>query len=139
MNRTRHLLLLALLLPCLTAARPVTHWEKPAPQLQIVSLWRSDCAPCLHELALLPGLARAHPDVRFKIISLKGHITSDQWPPNLTTQYNADDETLFARYGDSRRALPFSVALNAQGGVCAQHEGILAEDTVNEWMNTCAA
>jgi hypothetical protein len=110
---------------------------------RIISFWRVDCAPCLHELAILPTIAERHPAIAITLLVLKDDgraaaaIERDLHPNLVLETFVGDEAALLARYGDPERALPFSVALAADGAVCARRFGILGTDIADRWAEEC--
>lgn len=115
----------------------------PAWSVEIVSLFRSDCAPCLHELTILPGIAERHPEFLVTLLVLydDGRLARQADAlrrPNLRIR-TADGtaKEIMARYGDDRHALPFSVALDRARRVCGRHYGLLGLNLAEEWSKSC--
>jgi hypothetical protein len=110
---------------------------------RIINFWRVDCAPCLHELAILPQIAARHPAIVITLLTLKddgraAQVIALDPHPNLQIESFAGDEAdLLARYGNPERKLPFSVALDAAGKVCARRVGMLGTDIVDAWAAQC--
>lgn len=110
---------------------------------RIITFWRADCAPCLVELQTLPKIAAAHPDLQITLLVLqddgRGAAALERDPnENLVLEaFDGDPEALFARYGNEKRALPYSVALTAEGTVCASHYGLLGTALVAAWVVSC--
>ena len=110
----------------------------------LVIFWRSDCAPCLQELAVLPEIAEAYSDLAMVLIALDDVAHTQAHLPTLPAHVpmlvaHEDARTLLTRFGNDRTlALPYSVMLNAKGAICAQHYGILSPHTLNKWRTTCA-
>ncbi len=110
----------------------------------LVLFWRSDCAPCLQELRRLPELAQQHPHLTIALISLEDvglaakHLPA--LPANVTSLIARDEvrEIVTAFGNDKRIALPYSVMLDARGGICAKHSGIVATDDLNPWQQQCS-
>jgi hypothetical protein len=111
--------------------------------VEIVVLFRSDCAPCRHELDILPGIAAHFPDLLVTLLVLRddGLLArqGDGLPAaNLRIRKaEGQDLEMMARYGDDRRALPFSAALDAKGRICGRHFGLLGLKTVGQWREAC--
>lgn len=111
--------------------------------VEIVVLFRSDCPPCRHELDILPGIAAHYPDLAVTLLVLldDGLLAKKSEALNVSNLHirsaeGAERETM-ARYGDDRRALPFSAALDAKGQVCGRHYGLLGLDMVGQWREAC--
>ena len=112
-----------------------------APALLI--FWRSDCAPCLKEIAILPKIAGAHPELPVVLVSLQDAAhTLDyrraSWPANMRLLVTAQrPEAVLEMFGDKRRALPYSAMLRANGDLCQSRYGILGTAIVNDWLHAC--
>jgi thiol-disulfide isomerase/thioredoxin len=111
--------------------------------VEIVILFRSDCAPCRHELDILPGIAAHYPDVTMTLLVLRddGLLArkGEAFHPSNLRIHNAEgaDIQTMARYGNERHALPFSAALDAKGRICGRHYGLLGLDTIGQWREAC--
>ncbi|OYW79004.1 MAG: hypothetical protein B7Z26_08795, partial [Asticcacaulis sp. 32-58-5] len=109
----------------------------------LVAFWRSDCAPCLQEMKLLPEIAATHLDLSIALISLHdAQHTRDHlavFPANVRVLVAMDDaKSLLQAFGNTRvLALPYSVMLDAKGNACGKHNGILSPDKLNEWRAVC--
>lgn len=109
-------------------------------QKTLLLFWRSDCPPCLHELALLPKIAKDNPTLSIVLISLQDeahtrqHLTAMPANVHVWIAQNNGKEVL-AAFGS--QALPFSVSLHSDGSACHTHYGILGTDTVKEWEKLC--
>lgn len=108
----------------------------------LVAFWRSDCAPCLHEMAILPAIVRENPTLPMVLVSLQDRDHTRESLQNmafnmqvLVAQNNGGD--VMRAFGNSKASLPFSVMLRADGSVCATHEGILGTQRINEWVKRC--
>jgi thiol-disulfide isomerase/thioredoxin len=109
----------------------------------LVAFWRSDCAPCLQEMKLLPQLAKEHAELSIILISLHDiPHTQDHLPPlpaNVRVLVATDDaKSMLQAFGNARvLALPYSVMLDAKGNACGKHNGILSPDKLKEWRAVC--
>lgn len=114
-----------------------------AGSVEIVSLFRSDCVPCRHELNILPSIAERHPDLLVTLLVLydDGLVARQAGAlrrPNLRIRTaHGTAEEIMARYGDDKRALPFSAALDGTGSICARHYGPLGLDLSDRWSRQC--
>ena len=110
----------------------------------LIAFWRSDCAPCLHELTLLPDIAKQHPDLSIMLVSLqdaehtRAHVSP--MPANVHVLVAKDDaKTVLAAFGNDRvLALPYSVMLDSKGQRCDWYYGIIAPEKVKEWQKKCS-
>jgi len=119
----------------------ITQWAgKPL----LISFWRSDCAPCLHEMKVLPTIAQHHPGLSVALISLHDEVHTREYLPAMPANIHplvaqTDGRELLTAFGNDRMlALPYSVMLNAKGAVCGKHYGILTPDKVNAWWKQCS-
>lgn len=123
------------------SARSAT--DQPGRAVAIVILFRSDCAPCRHELDILPGIAAHYPDVAMTLLVLHDDglsaLKSEAFHLSNLRVQNAEGAEIqtMARYGDERRGLPFSAAIDAKGRICGRHYGLLGLDTVGQWREAC--
>jgi len=105
--------------------------------------WRSDCAPCLKEMELLPALAKRNADLPILLISLqdeahtKAHLPA--LPANVHVLVAKDDgrDTLTAFGNDKILALPYSVMLDTKGAPCGKRFGVLAAENIQQWRKQC--
>jgi len=126
----------------LTNEKPISLSDfKNAPLLLI--FWRSDCAPCLHEIKNLQQIAASYPQLQIAIISLQNTNIVQKYLPNPIPK-NAhilmaldDEKPLLASFNNNKAALPFSAFMHAEGSICAIHEGILGTDTIDQWIKSC--
>lgn len=111
---------------------------------RIITFWRSDCAPCLHELAILPVIAERQPALSILVLVLKDDGTAAaaiarDAHPNLRLQHvkAGEEAVLFRQYGDTNQALPYSVAVAADGRLCGRHVGLLGIAIADQWALQC--
>jgi thiol-disulfide isomerase/thioredoxin len=110
----------------------------------LVMFWRSDCAPCLREIEILPDIAKQNADLPIALISLhdtehtRAHLTP--MPDNVRILVAQDDgKRVLAAFGNDRTlALPYSVMLNSSGAICNWYYGIIAPEKVIEWKKACS-
>jgi thiol-disulfide isomerase/thioredoxin len=112
----------------------------PNNKQSLILFWRSDCAPCLRELEILPLIAKAHPDLRIDVLSLEAH--ADKTPPALPENMHwvsapESPEKMLENFGDKQHSLPYSVFVSANHALCGSHSGILGTDTVDAWVKQC--
>lgn len=110
----------------------------------LIAFWRSDCAPCLKELEILPDIAKQNPDLSIILISLQD---AEHTRTHLKTMPNnvrvliaqGDGKQILSSFGNERvLALPYSAMLGVDGKVCAKHYGILAPGKIKEWQKQCS-
>jgi thiol-disulfide isomerase/thioredoxin len=103
----------------------------------LILFWRSDCAPCRKELAMLPALVAAHPDLPIAVIALRDEKIPAGLPPTVQFSLAANADAMLASFGNVRHTLPFSAMRRADGTICATHTGLLGRDRVNQWVQSC--
>lgn len=111
---------------------------------RVILFWRSDCAPCLKEMAALPQLAQAHADMPILLIALENvqktqaHLTP--LPANVHALVaQADSREVLKTFGNDRQlALPYSLMQDAKGKPCGQRFGILAQENLKQWRKACS-
>ena len=109
----------------------------------LVAFWRSDCAPCLHEMKLLPEIAKDNGDLTIALISLhdvehtRSHLPA--LPDNVHVLVGVGDKkAILSAFGNTRTlALPYSVMLNKKGDICGKQYGIVSPNKVKEWQKKC--
>ena len=105
--------------------------------------WRSDCAPCLKELELLPVLAQRNPDLPFLLITLQDVQSTKTHLPHLPANVHIlmakeDGRKVLTAFGNDRiLALPYSVMLDAKAKPCGKQYGILSAETIGQWRKQC--
>ncbi len=104
-------------------------------EARLVVFWRSDCAPCAQEMRVLPVIAAEHPDMAIALVALDGGAPPPM-PANVEVM-RGEGLAMMRRFGNDRRALPYSVMLHGDGSVCARHYGVLGTDSVSEWVKSC--
>ncbi len=106
----------------------------------LVVFWRSDCAPCLKEMALLPEMARQNPELTIVVIALKDAADAraylSEMPENVRVWVaeNEGREVLVAFGNERALALPYSVMLGTSGERCDWFYGILTREKVKQWV-----
>lgn len=105
--------------------------------------WRADCPPCRRELPILPRIAARHPDVAVVLVVLQDDGTparafaADPQPNLAIRRFEGNQARLLAGYGNGLLGLPFAVARDATGAVCATHYGVLGTDLADAWAASC--
>ena len=114
-----------------------------ARQWVLAVFWRSDCAPCLKEMELLPALAKRYAKMPIVLISLQDEAhTKTHLPPlpanvHLLVAKNDGREVLTAFGNDKMLALPYSVMLDATMRPCGKQYGIVSADNIEQWRKQC--
>ena len=110
----------------------------------VITLWQSDCSPCQRELQQLPALARTHPDLPMALLILddtpraRAALAAAALPKNVEILItDADAHRILTAVGNTRQALPFSLALRRDGSACARDYGLLSPTKINQWIRTC--
>lgn len=110
----------------------------------LIAFWRSDCAPCLKEMKILPDIATTNQNLPIFLISLQGaeHVRTylAPMPKNVHVLVTGEaPKTVLSAFGNDRTlALPYSVMLDAEGQICDWHYGIIAPEKVKEWREKCS-
>ncbi len=109
---------------------------------QLVIYWRSDCAPCMQELKNLPTIARKNPGMTIELVALRDDAKTQQltqYLPENVQLSMADEATKnqMRAYGNPSMALPFNVALHADGSLCQTHRGLLGTVRAKDWAAQC--
>lgn len=109
----------------------------------LVLFWRSDCAPCLLEIGLLPEISKQFPNLKILLVSLQNvELPQKHVLPNLPNVGQAvavsDVREVLQEFGNEKLALPYSVALRGDGSICAKNYGILGIRKINNWIKTCS-
>jgi hypothetical protein len=104
--------------------------------------FRSDCAPCIQELRIIPKIAREHEDLRIVIISLDkqpvNHYIFSGFMKNVHVfKLGEKGEAMAVNTGNDKLILPFSVLLDKEGRACFRHYGLLGTQLVDEWLKSC--
>ncbi len=113
----------------------------------IVLFWRSDCAPCLIELAHLAALDEAARPGRLITVALEPAAAAAAKLEDLglaagrayaVAGGEADAEAVLAAASEGGRRLPYAIALEGAGGICARHLGLLGTERARDWMRRCS-
>lgn len=109
----------------------------------VLVFWRSDCGPCLLEMADLVALQAAARPARVVPVGLQPPASLR---PALARLHLADADSAWTRddptrllvdLGGAPARLPLAVAFRADGTMCARHAGLLGRDRVHAWGRTC--
>lgn len=107
----------------------------------LLVFFRSDCAPCLRELEILPEIAKKHGNLTIDIVSLDEEYRNyvpPAFPANVhKIVFGARESRIIKDAEGDRIAIPFSAFLKADGSVCGTHAGILGTDQVTKWSKKC--
>ncbi|WP_445192427.1 TlpA family protein disulfide reductase [Sphingomonas sp. Tas61C01] len=101
----------------------------PGTLLLLVAPW---CAPCWGELAHVDALAKAAAPLNLRVLTMEDSararaMTAGLPPERQWTPRAADRASVRAALWSVTPGLPFSVATDAKGRICAQHGGGLTE------------
>ncbi len=129
-----------------TAPLPFTTLASQAKKT-VFLFWRTDCAPCLQEMSLLPELAATHTTMDIVAIVLQEKQQAERYklpatPANvrLFAIANAGSieqtQQILRAFGSTIPALPFS-ALVTDEKICATHNGQLSMNLLDIWEKTC--
>ena len=108
----------------------------------LMVFWRSDCAPCMHEMRILPYIADTYPKLPVVLISLENADTARAHMadmPELVQLWVAKDDgaKVLSAFGDAKKSLPFSVMLDAKGRICYRHDGLIGTQAVEDGLKKC--
>lgn len=133
MNRLIILILLIFL--------PTLSYAEAGNQKTLLVYFRSDCAPCMREMKILPEIAQEHEELTINIVSLNGegmHFVPPVFPGNVHRMIPGEREKQIIRNAQGKQImLPFSAFLRTDGSVCGTHTGILGTDQVKQWADKC--
>jgi thiol-disulfide isomerase/thioredoxin len=110
----------------------------------IVLFWRSDCAPCLIELSHFAALDEAAGPGRILTVALEPAPAATAKLEELGLDAGrayavaGDAEAVLAAASEGGRRLPYAIALDAGGGICARHLGLLGTERAKDWMRRCS-
>lgn len=101
----------------------------PGTLLLLVAPW---CAPCWGELAHIDALAKAAAPLKLRVLAMEDGararaMTADLPPERRWTPVPTDRADVRAALWSRTPGLPFSIATDAKGRICAQHGGGLTE------------
>ena len=110
----------------------------------IVLLWRSDCAPCVAELAGLKEIERAAGTVPVVVAALeeagsaRAFLQRRGWSPTRSWRVVQDPRQVLTRIGGPPPRLPLAFAVDGDGRLCRRHSGLLGTDRVRQWVRQCS-
>lgn len=119
---------------------PVRTLEGPA----IVVLWRSDCAPCVVELAGIGELERAARPAPVIAAALEDDVTARDFlerrdiVPRHAWRVVGEPAKVLTDVGGPPPRLPLAFAVRRDGSLCRRHSGLLGTDRVREWVKQCS-
>ena len=142
-----------LLSALLVAAPPSTRTldgratDRNALRASVVMFWRTDCGPCLAELADLAQLRKAAAPLRVQPVVLDGApgragpVAAVLARAGLTGRDTlrgvGDPAALLTAYGGDPPRLPLAVAFDRTGRVCGRRTGFLGYDHLRAWARAC--
>ncbi len=112
---------------------------------RILMVWRADCAPCLVEFQSLGKFERAATANNMELIAVALGPPEDARsklkelaivPRTLWYALDPDNDVLVALNGTPPR-MPVSVAISAEGILCAARTGFLGTDIIKQWAAQC--
>lgn len=111
----------------------------------VVMFWRSDCSLCMTELTHIRALEAAAAPGRFITVALEDPVRAaatsqrlELTPPHSFVA-EGDPAQALAAVSQGGQRLPYAIALDAQGRVCARRLGLLGTDRIKSWIKTCSA
>ncbi len=108
----------------------------------VVMFWRSDCSPCLEEIAQIEELRRAaQPMVLITVglespESLRERLKQMRIAPHPAWYSLEDPGEVLATFGTVPR-LPLTVAFDSAGETCALRRGVVTATLIAEWARKC--
>lgn len=114
-------------------------------QPQIVMFWRSDCARCIIELGYVRLLENAATPAALITVALQpaGEARAKAEDlglhPARSFALAEDPANALARVSQGGRRIPYALALDSQGRVCARHTGMLGAQRIRDWAKQCSA
>jgi thiol-disulfide isomerase/thioredoxin len=112
--------------------------------VQIVIFWKSDCAPCRAKLANVRALeAAAAPGV---LVTVAVEPQASAAPAAAQMQLNparsfvaaGDPGAVLALASEGGQVVPYSIAIDKNGQICARHRGLLGTNRIKEWVAACS-
>lgn len=97
-------------------------------RLVLINVWGTECPPCMRETPLLVAQSQIHTNVQFLGIATDDRVSSLLFVSKYHVSYPQlqapkDPNGLLRKLGDLHGALPFTVMLDTQHRICAQHMG----------------
>lgn len=110
----------------------------------LVNFWSVDCPPCLAELPHLQAFAEAQPQWRVLLITADAPREASALLERLGIRLpalrgGAGMAALMRKAGNRRGLLPFSLALDQTGHICARHLGQLTAERLADMQQACKA
>jgi thiol-disulfide isomerase/thioredoxin len=109
----------------------------------LIAFWDQYCAPCLGELQRLPMLAGNIPDWRIATVALgevngaRRQLRKTPIKTGLILAASTQAAPLLRRFGNNSGALPYTVALSAEGKLCGTLSGPLTTEAVAAFKRAC--
>lgn len=108
----------------------------------LVIFYSKDCAPCHVEIDMLPELKKAIGNNHIAVVSLTSpdKILAEEingMGIQIIDASDQDTSALLSAFNDQHLALPFSMALDGKGTVCARRTGLLGLNIIKDWRKQC--
>lgn len=113
-------------------------------RMVLVNVWGSECPPCVKETPLLNAQSHKYPSVQFLGVGTDDRLMSLRFVDAYRVDYPQlqapkDPSGLLRRLGDPHGALPFTVLLDKEHRICAQHAGAVDEEWLATAVHVCGA
>jgi thiol-disulfide isomerase/thioredoxin len=109
----------------------------------IILFWAAWCAPCRAEISAWPELQRAADPLPVHVVVLDTSVEKSTallkaLPANRVHNNRASSFSMLTAWADRASGLPFAVAIDASGHICASQNGGLTAERVVAMRRRCA-
>lgn len=108
----------------------------------LVAFWSVDCPHCLLGMETLRDFARQHPQWRVLMVNtdppqrLRLQAAAVE-PPGTGLRVAGNPRALLRRYGNADGALPYAIAVDAEGLLCSRARGELTARALGAITHSC--
>jgi thiol-disulfide isomerase/thioredoxin len=108
----------------------------------LVSFWSVDCPHCIAEFGAIRSFAREQPQWRVLMVNTDAATRLRSYVglaavPGTVLRVPGEVRPLMRRFGNAEGALPFAMALTAEGSVCAREFGELDAARLGRIVRAC--